>query len=189
MAGFQSTKGDPAGRETAEKPYKKGVFTRWRHIAPAGKGGAYQVLLRPATPGRPPLVTFFLYTHLSISISRISPDEIYCSRGSRTGSQGWPTMMRCDAPGGSRGPPAGPDHDHLGGPKGPPRRGHDARHAQSARGARTDLLMENRSRAAGASGSVQREVGCSVRICSKLTVNTGFLRADLSGRPGAILHA
>ena len=88
MAGFQSTKGDPAGRETAEKPYKRGVFTRWRHIAPAGKGGAYQVLLRPATPGRPPLVTFFLYTHLSISISRISPDEIYCSRGSRTGSRG-----------------------------------------------------------------------------------------------------
>ena len=93
MAGFQSTKGNPGGRGTAEKPYKKGVFTRWRHIAPAGKGGAYQVLLRPATPGRPPLVTFFLYTHLSISISRVLPDEIYCSRGSgryRKRSQGYP---------------------------------------------------------------------------------------------------
>ena len=131
MAGFQSTKGGPKGRETAEKPYKKEVFTRWRYIAPPGKRGAYQVLLGPATPGSPPLVTFFLYTHLSISISSISPGGIYCSTTRRV-SQGCPaaaprdgasTLMvasRAEAYGAAVAGQHGHPNGHGRGPRGAP---------------------------------------------------------------------
>ena len=109
MAGFQSTKGDPAGRETAEKPYKKGVFTRWRCVAPPGKRGAYQVLPGPATPGRAPMCLLFSYACIyNLPISPIPRGNLLLRRG----SHGWPTRgpgrESPPLPGGSRRPPRAP---------------------------------------------------------------------------------